>query len=276
MDRITRKDLKTDKFAQEVTHTVEYVGEHRKQFERYGAVALVLVVAVAGFWMYRGRDKVKRQDELAVTMRVMEASVGQPSQNPLIPSFATQAEKDKAATKAFNDYISKYSGTDEAYIVKYYLAILNADAGKLPEAEKGLQEVASSATSAIASLAKFSLAQIYQAENKRADAEKLMRSLIDIRGFYFDLHLQPQYEQVNFDLYLGTRESASRIKELARETHRRCPQLGLFRLAKIPMVVTWYREGSSKSVAVDRFSIGTGGTPEDALLLAAKKAARQE
>ena len=179
MDRITRKDLKTDKFAQEVTHTVEYVGEHRKQFERYGAVALVLVVAVAGFWMYRGRDKVKRQDELAVTMRVMEASVGQPSQNPLIPSFATQAEKDKAATKAFNDYISKYSGTDEAYIVKYYLAILNADAGKLPEAEKGLQEVAASATSAIASLAKFSLAQIYQAENKRADAEKLMRSLID-------------------------------------------------------------------------------------------------
>jgi len=103
-----------------------------------------------------------------------------------------------------------------------------------------------------------------------------MRSLIDIRGFFFDLHLQPLYEQVNFDLYLGTRESASRIKELARETHRRCPQLGLFRLAKIPMVVTWYREGASKPVAVDRFSIGSSGTPEDALLVAAKKAAKEK
>ena len=102
-----------------------------------------------------------------------------------------------------------------------------------------------------------------------------MRSLIDIRGLYFDLHLQPQYEQVNFDLYLRTRESSSRIKELARETHRRCPQLGLFRLAKIPMVVTWYREGAAKPVAVDRYSIGSGGPPEDALVAAARKQARK-
>ena len=98
-----------------------------------------------------------------------------------------------------------------------------------------------------------------------------MRSLIDIRGFFFDLHLQPQYEQLNFDLYLDTKASASRIRELARETHRRCPQLGLFRLAKIPMVVTWYREGSSKAIHQDRFSIGSSGTPEEALIATAKK-----
>jgi uncharacterized OsmC-like protein len=99
-----------------------------------------------------------------------------------------------------------------------------------------------------------------------------MRSLIDIRGFFFDLHLQPQYEQLNFDLHLDTRESTSSIKALAKETHRRCPQLGLFRLAKIPMVVTWYREGSSKPLFADKFSIGSAGTPEDTLVAAAKKA----
>ena len=49
-----------------------------------------------------------------------------------------------------------------------------------------------------------------------------LRSLIDIRGFFFDLHLQPQYEQLNFDLHLETKESAGRIRALARETHRRC------------------------------------------------------
>jgi uncharacterized OsmC-like protein len=103
-----------------------------------------------------------------------------------------------------------------------------------------------------------------------------MRSLIDIRGFFFDLHLQPQYEQVNFDLYLDTKESTARIKALARETHRRCPQLGLFRLAKIPMVVSWYREDSSKPVAVDRFSIGSSGTPEDTLVTTAKKAGKNK
>jgi uncharacterized OsmC-like protein len=103
-----------------------------------------------------------------------------------------------------------------------------------------------------------------------------MRSLIDIRGFFFDLHLQPQYEQLNFDLYLDTKESTSKVRALAKETHRRCPQLGLFRLAKIPMVVTWYREGSTKALFSDRFSIGSAGTPEDALVVTAKKAAKKK
>jgi len=103
-----------------------------------------------------------------------------------------------------------------------------------------------------------------------------LRSLIDIRGFFFDLHLQPQYEQLNFDLHLATTESAARIRALARETHRRCPQLGLFRLAKIPMVVTWYRAGASRALHADRFAIGSAGTPEEMLMTAGAKAGRKK
>ena len=93
-----------------------------------------------------------------------------------------------------------------------------------------------------------------------------IRSLIDIRGFFFDLHLQPSYEQINFDLHLRTREKTERVKELARETDRRCPQIGLFRKAGIPMVMSWYREGSKKPLLVDRFHVGRGRTPEDKLI----------
>jgi len=103
-----------------------------------------------------------------------------------------------------------------------------------------------------------------------------LRSLIDIRGFFFDLHLQPQYEQLNFDLVLDTKESTGRLRELARETHRRCPQLGLFRLAKIPMVVSWSREGRPRPLFEERFQIGSAGTPEDALIEAAKKQAKRK
>jgi uncharacterized OsmC-like protein len=60
-----------------------------------------------------------------------------------------------------------------------------------------------------------------------------IRSLIDIRGFFFDLHLQPKFEQINFDLWVETEESDARIKALAEETDRRCPQLGIYRLAKV-------------------------------------------
>ena len=100
-----------------------------------------------------------------------------------------------------------------------------------------------------------------------------MRSLIDIRGFFFDLHLQPKFEQLNFDLTLTTRESPRRIRALAAETHRRCPQLGLFRLAKIPMLVTWYRKGNPKALFEERFSMRAGRTPEDRLIAQGKKIA---
>lgn len=103
-----------------------------------------------------------------------------------------------------------------------------------------------------------------------------VRSLIDIRGFFFDLHLQPQYEQINFDLYVDSKEKVERVKELARETDRRCPQIGLFRMAKIPMVMSWYREGAKKPMFEERFFTGRGKTPEDKLIEQQKKVAARE
>jgi uncharacterized OsmC-like protein len=91
-----------------------------------------------------------------------------------------------------------------------------------------------------------------------------VRSLIDIRGFFFDLHLQPQYEQVSFDLTLETTEPDERFRALADESDRRCPQLGLFHKAGIPMIVSWFRAGQDEPVYVQRFAID-GELPEDRL-----------
>ena len=108
----------------------------------------------------------------------------------------------------------------------------------------------------------------------RSVATKL-RSLIDIRGFFFDLHLQPKYQQLNFDLTLTTGETTSRVKALAAQTHRRCPQLGLFRLAKIPLLVNWYRAGNPRSLFEERFNLRKGRTPEDRLIVKASKTRRK-
>ena len=110
---------------------------------------------------------------------------------------------------------------------------------------------------------------------KYQDLRTDIRSLIDIRGFFFDLHLQPKYEQINFDLHVKTREKTERVKELARETDRRCPQIGLFRMAKIPMVMSWYREGAKRPLFADKFHIGRGRTPEEKLVEKKKKSANQ-
>ena len=102
-----------------------------------------------------------------------------------------------------------------------------------------------------------------------------MRSLIDIRGFFFDLHLRPEFRQLNFDLYFDTRASAARVRALAAETHRRCPQLALFEKARVPMVVGWYREGSARPVLEERLFITGPVTPEQQLEQDARASAPQ-
>lgn len=93
-----------------------------------------------------------------------------------------------------------------------------------------------------------------------------IRSLIDIRGFFFDLHLQPRYEEVAFDLWLTTQETDARIAALATETDRRCPQLGLFRLAGIPLLMRWHRTDGALAHEA-RFGLEAGETPDQRLRL---------
>lgn len=93
-----------------------------------------------------------------------------------------------------------------------------------------------------------------------------VRSLIDIRGFMADFDRQPEYCQVNYDLYLDTQQTREQVQRLAEETDRRCPQLGLFRRARIPMVIAWYREGETAPLVTQRMFIPEGSvTPEDLL-----------
>ena len=79
MDKHTRKELKSDKFALEVQHSVEYVSVHRQQMMRYGAPALALVLIIAGVLYYRNYQHNARQEALHQAMRIQNAQVG-PSQ----------------------------------------------------------------------------------------------------------------------------------------------------------------------------------------------------
>jgi predicted negative regulator of RcsB-dependent stress response len=181
--RITRKELKTDKFALEVEHTVDFFEEHQQEIIRYGAIALGVVALVVVIMLYRNHQHSVREEALAHALAVQEASVGQPAPGALM-TFPTEQAKEKEAVKTFSELASKYPGTDEGYIAEYYLGCITADQGKLGEAARHFESVANSGNSRYGSLAKFSLAQVYVAEGKRAEAEKLLRSLVDHPSIY--------------------------------------------------------------------------------------------
>jgi predicted negative regulator of RcsB-dependent stress response len=184
VDRLTRKELKTDKFAQEVSHSVEFMAEHRRQITRYGTAAvviLVIAVAIYGYMQYR---KTEAHKALNAALDIQNATVGPQAPDGSL-TFATQDEKDKALVKALSNVASKYGSMNEGDIAHYYLGTYNADKGNMSEAEKQFKVVVDSGNKNYASLAKLALADIYQSEGKQAEGEKFLRSLIDNPTIFF-------------------------------------------------------------------------------------------
>ena len=176
---MNRKELKTDKFAVEVEHSVEYVAAHRKQVIQYGAAALAAIIIVGGIWYYRDRQAEERQQELGKAMDIMQVMV-----NPTAPPngadyYPTELAKDQAGEKAFKAFYDKHAGSKEAAIAASYLGAISMDMNKLSDAEKYFQKAAESGDANYSSIGKLSLAQVYLSSNRMADAEKLLRSLYD-------------------------------------------------------------------------------------------------
>lgn len=179
MDRITRKELKSDQFALEVEHGVEYAKEHRQQFVRYGGIALAAIVLVSGLYWYRTSQRETREQALSEALEIQNTQVGPSPMGDSSNSFATQADKDAAVKKALTELVAKYSGTTEGTVAEYYLGAQAADKGDMAQAEKRFQAVIESGEKDYASLAKLSLAQIQASQGKLADGEKLIRSVIE-------------------------------------------------------------------------------------------------
>ena len=178
MDRVTRKELKSDKFALEVQHSVEYVTSHRQMLTKWGTVAGVAIIVVVAVFLYMNHESGVREQAFQAAQRVENATVG-PAQNEYTLAFPTQAEKDKAANKAWSDLAVRFGGSQEGVIANYYLGSHAADTGNLQEAAKRFQTVIDNGSKDYAAIAKLALAQVDASQNKLNDARNLVQSVID-------------------------------------------------------------------------------------------------
>lgn len=177
MDRITRHDLKTDQFAQQVGHIVEEVEAHRSQVFRYGAVGAAVVLLIAGvYWFVHSRAQA-REAELAKVLRIWTSQIGAPGGGEY--SFSDAAAKDKALSKVATELIANHSGSDQAGVAEYLLGVRAADQGKLDVAAGQFRRAIADGGSEYGALAKLALADILVTQAKSADAEKLLKELIE-------------------------------------------------------------------------------------------------
>ncbi len=178
MDRLTRHDLKSDKFVTEVAHTVEYVEEHRSQLIKYAGIALAVLVIAAGAWYFTKTRREGRMADLKQAFRTYNAVIGE-SNNPAVKSFPTEEARQKAIVAEITPIATKYSGSEEGAVASYLLGVNAADQGRMDESEKLLKTAIADGGTQYASLAKLALADVYAAQGKPADAEKLLRELVN-------------------------------------------------------------------------------------------------
>ena len=76
MDRLTRKELKSDRFALEVQHSVQYVSVHRRQLIKWGGIAAAVVLVILAVFFYRNHEHNLRQIALRGALRIQNAQIG--------------------------------------------------------------------------------------------------------------------------------------------------------------------------------------------------------
>ncbi len=176
---MTRHDLKEqlqhDEFTDAVSNVVSYTQSHRQQVIRWSVIAAAILLVVGGIWAFVTYQKTQRQNDLAAAMSVVNAQVGPP--NDFLKTFATQDAKDAAAQKALADVVAKDGDSNEGMIAMYTLATFKAKKDQAGS-EADFKRVADS-SSTVSPLAKIALAQLYVGENKTAQAQDLLRSIIN-------------------------------------------------------------------------------------------------
>ena len=180
MRSYTRHQLKENAFAETTADTISWAVEHRSKLVAAAVVVAITAAAALGIWAYVDYRNRQASDELAGALQKYNAPIrpaGEPP-SPEILSYASSAERAKAANADFTRIADKYSFTRNGRIARYFTGITLHDMGDNAGAEKQLQDVAGSRDKEVASLAKLALASIDQDAGKTPQAIDLYKSLI--------------------------------------------------------------------------------------------------
>lgn len=179
MDHQTKVALKQDHFVNTTSHGLEWASENRRSVIVAGAIALaVIVVLVIGGVIYSSRSEAASV-AFGSAMQVYQTPIAVPGQ-PVPPgtqTYASAAERAKAANAQFLQVADKYGMTANGKNALYFAGLTYIEAGQNQQAEATLKKVASSWDSNLAALAKLSLADLYRTMGRSQEAVDLLNQL---------------------------------------------------------------------------------------------------
>ena len=178
---ILRKDLKKDEIREKFVHGVESVASHQQALWIVVTAALVVALAVFGWNTYARRQTAKASVALDDGLKIFQARIRVPGDavDPTEITYLDEKNKYTDADKKFLVVAGQYGRTKPGQMARYYAALSEVQLKQYADAEKNLNDVISGGDENLMSLAKFKLAEVYQRENKGAQAVDLYKQLTD-------------------------------------------------------------------------------------------------
>lgn len=140
MDRQHRRELKHDKFVDEVGALTIRARANQRLLLAIGAGALALALIAYGIYFYRSNQESQASALLAAAIETFESPLIAEGQQDPRAKFKTEPEKIAVAEKQFNEVRQKFPGTDSADVAGIYIARISAGRGDVATARKLLQE----------------------------------------------------------------------------------------------------------------------------------------
>lgn len=163
MDRQHRRDLKRDKFVDEVGSLTTRARENQRLLVAITAVVVVLAVIGYGIYFYGSNREQKAQAALGDAITTIDSPLiqaGSPTPNP-DAKYKTEQERTAAADTKFHDVQKNFSGTKAADVANIYLARIAASKGDVATARKLLSDfISDHPKHLLVGAARFSLYQL--------------------------------------------------------------------------------------------------------------------
>ena len=179
MDTQTRHALKSDPLVQATQSGADWLATNRDKAIRFtviGLAAIVVIVIAAVFYNVRSAAA---ENAFGIAMDTFNTPIAEASQPapPGTKTFATAADRAKAANPLFLDVANRYGFTTSGHNALYFAGLTYADMEQQGQAETYLKKAASAGNANTASLSNLALANLYTQTNRSADAIKLLQDL---------------------------------------------------------------------------------------------------
>jgi tetratricopeptide (TPR) repeat protein len=156
---------------------MSWVSGHRAGVVKWSITAGIALVVVVGALVWWSMQTSAADKALGTALDTYDSQLAQPGAPVEAGTYATAAERSKAANQQFADVASKYGWLPEGTKAHYFAGVTDEELGQNAQAETELKTAAGAWDKNLANLAKLALAGLYQRTQRDQQAIDIYNEL---------------------------------------------------------------------------------------------------